>query len=289
MLSGHLRKLNGTYYIVLNLYDEKGRRKSPLINTNLSIKESPKKANKVLEQYKEFFDVDTYLKLGVKQLRTTNYQNRKTPVRITEEKISKRNEGENLTDYLLEFIEAQKREAAINTYGNQLLLIKNVINPFFSKYGLNLDEIEEKHIYEFYDYLQDDRKCGGNSVLHYHALLSKSFKYAKIRHLITKNPMEYVIKPKKAVFKSDILYEKENEVLLKLCENTDLKIPVYMACFYGMRRSEMLGLKWSTIDFESDMITVRHSVTTVELKMELCVEVSKTKQRHRLVIVHFPF
>lgn len=89
MLSGHLRKLKGTYYIVLNLYDEKGKRKSPLINTNLSIKESAKKANKVLEQYKEFFDVDTYLKLGVKQLRMTNYQNGKTSVRITEEKISK--------------------------------------------------------------------------------------------------------------------------------------------------------------------------------------------------------
>lgn len=78
--------------------------------------------------------------------------------------------------------------------------------------------------------------------------------------------MEYVIKPKKAVFKSDILNEKEIEVLLKLCENTDLKIPVYMACFYGMRRSEMLGLKWSAIDFESDMITVRHSVTNYRTK-----------------------
>ncbi|MEA4873991.1 hypothetical protein [Anaerorhabdus sp.] len=131
MLSGHLRKLKRTYYIVLNLYDEQGQRKSPLINTKLSTKESLKKVNKLLEQYKEYFDVDTYLKTGIKQLRTLSTNTEIEKPRISEAVESKRYDGEKFTDFLMEFIEVQKREVTINTYGEQLLSIKNVINSFF--------------------------------------------------------------------------------------------------------------------------------------------------------------
>ncbi|MPN37375.1 hypothetical protein SDC9_184892 [bioreactor metagenome] len=78
--------------------------------------------------------------------------------------------------------------------------------------------------------------------------------------------MEYIIKPKKALYKSEILNEKEVENLLKVCNGTMMKIPIYMACFYGLRRSEMLGLKWNAIDFESNTITVRYSVTNCRTK-----------------------
>ncbi|MCL2212586.1 MAG: site-specific integrase [Oscillospiraceae bacterium] len=35
---------------------------------------------------------------------------------------------------------------------------------------------------------------------------------------------------------------------------------VVLAIYYGLRRSEVLGLKWSTIDFENDTITISHTV-----------------------------
>lgn len=41
-----------------------------------------------------------------------------------------------------------------------------------------------------------------------------------------------------------------NEVI-----GTKLEIPVMIDCFYGFRRSEVIGLKWSAIDFEKDTIT----------------------------------
>ena len=36
---------------------------------------------------------------------------------------------------------------------------------------------------------------------------------------------------------------------------------ILLTVFYGLRRSEVLGLKWDAIDFENDTITIRHTVT----------------------------
>ena len=33
---------------------------------------------------------------------------------------------------------------------------------------------------------------------------------------------------------------------------------VIMAAFYGLRRSEVVGLKWDAIDFENETISIQH-------------------------------
>ena len=44
-----------------------------------------------------------------------------------------------------------------------------------------------------------------------------------------------------------------------------LELPVLVGAFYGMRRSEVLGLRWNAIDFERGTITVKHTVTSFNL------------------------
>ena len=41
------------------------------------------------------------------------------------------------------------------------------------------------------------------------------------------------------------------------------EIPIFLGAFYGLRRSEALGLKWDAIDFQNNTITIRHTVTSV--------------------------
>ncbi|MFR8547335.1 MAG: tyrosine-type recombinase/integrase [Lachnospiraceae bacterium] len=38
----------------------------------------------------------------------------------------------------------------------------------------------------------------------------------------------------------------------------------FMAAYYGLRRSEILGLKWSAIDFQKDILHIQHTVTSVK-------------------------
>ena len=62
------------------------------------------------------------------------------------------------------------------------------------------------------------------------------------------------------------------------------KATALFGAFYGLRRSEALGLKWDAIDFENDSITIRHTVTSVTLdgKVQLvAADTTKTKSSLR--------
>lgn len=72
--------------------------------------------------------------------------------------------------------------------------------------------------------------------------------------------------------------------MFEALRGTKLELPVLVAAFYGLRRSEALGLKWDTIDFERDTITIKHIVTNAKIdgKCEIvCADRAKTKSSLR--------
>lgn len=56
---------------------------------------------------------------------------------------------------------------------------------------------------------------------------------------------------------------KELNKLLEIVKNDVIEIPVFLAAYYGLRRSEVVGLKWSAIDFENDWIYINHTIVQV--------------------------
>ncbi len=52
--------------------------------------------------------------------------------------------------------------------------------------------------------------------------------------------------------------------LLRAAEGTELQAPVAAAVGTGLRRGELLGLRWTDIDFESGRLTVRRSIEVVK-------------------------
>lgn len=63
-----------------------------------------------------------------------------------------------------------------------------------------------------------------------------------------------------------------------------LELPIKLAAFYGLRRSEVLGLKWNAIDFDANTITIRHTVTACNLDgkhIEVVTDSTKTKSSMR--------
>lgn len=68
--------------------------------------------------------------------------------------------------------------------------------------------------------------------------------------------------------------------LFEISKGTKLEIPILFGAFYGMRRSETLGMKWDAIDFERDTITIRHTLTTVALDgKRITVAEDRTKNK----------
>ena len=80
--------------------------------------------------------------------------------------------------------------------------------------------------------------------------------------------------------------------MFELFKNDPAEFGVITASFYGLRRSEIVGLKWDAIDFERKTITIRHTVTevTLEGKTELIISDStKTQSSYRTLPLVAPF
>ena len=77
--------------------------------------------------------------------------------------------------------------------------------------------------------------------------------------------------------------QEEIKQLLECLNNEPMRIAVILTAYYGLRRSEVLGIKWSAIDWTENKITIRHKV--IENKLEggriEGHDVMKTKSSYR--------
>ena len=122
------------------------------------------------------------------------------------------------------------------------------------------------------------------TVIHYHANIHKALKYAVKMDLIPFNPADKVERPKKQRYIADYYRQEELERLLEASKDHPYSLLIQMTAFYGLRRSEALGLKWDAIDFERDTITIKHIVTNAKIdgKCEIvCADRAKTKSSLR--------
>ncbi|MGH2242732.1 tyrosine-type recombinase/integrase, partial [Enterococcus faecalis] len=67
--------------------------------------------------------------------------------------------------------------------------------------------------------------------------------------LISTNVTDKIRKPKKKQFVFQVYNQHEILKLLDILSEQKLYLVVLLTAFYGLRRSEVLGLKWSAIDF----------------------------------------
>lgn len=112
----------------------------------------------------------------------------------------------------------------------------------------------------------------------------KALKYAVKMDLIPFNPADKVERPKKQRYIADYYRQEELERLLEASKDHPYSLLIQMTAFYGLRRSEALGLKWDAIDFERDTITIKHIVTNAKIdgKCEIvCADRAKTKSSLR--------
>lgn len=189
------------------------------------------------------------------------------------------NEDMLFIDYMkkwLKMISASVEPTTLNGYKG---VINGRMTDYFQNKKITLQNIKPKHIQEFYQYLLDEG-ISGNTVKHYHANIRKALQYAMKTDIILSNPADKVDLPKIEEYKPKFYTSDEVKILLNEVIGTKLEIPVMIDCFYGFRRSEVIGLKWSAIDFENDTITIDHTITQSNGKL-IIRDKTKTKSSKR--------
>ena len=76
--------------------------------------------------------------------------------------------------------------------------------------------------------------------------------------------------------------------LLDIAKDDPIYILIVLSAYYGFRRSETLGMRWSAIDFENKTITVNHKVTELTENGKTIVY-TEDKLKPRLLFPNSPF
>jgi len=82
--------------------------------------------------------------------------------------------------------------------------------------------------------------------------------------LLLVNPVSAVTPPRPRHREMKVLDEAGIARLLAAVEETPIRIPVLLALACGMRRGEVLGLRWSDIDFAAGSLAVRQTLQEAE-------------------------
>lgn len=267
MIAGRLAKKNDYFYIVLSYSDNSGKRKEKWIKTGLKIRGNKAKADDMLLEYRSNFDVTTG-KLKSEQKEPMKFEPDPSDVLFG--------------DYLLSWCEDIKSTVELSTYAGYKLNIERVIAPYFNERKITLKNLTAHLIDEFYS--EKLKTVSANTVIHYHANIRKALQDAYKNDLVPCNYADKAHRPKKADFISNYYNRDELQLLFQAVKGKKIEFAVLMAGYYGMRRSEVCGLKWSNVDFEYKTITIKHTITTCTINgkyMRIAKDRAKTKKSIR--------
>ena len=242
MVAGHLQIKKDYYYMVLNLKDEQGHRKSKWLPTGIQAvgKKNEKKAQDMLLE--------------------TRCSYKESVIRSAELESARMSNTILFADYMLNWLSIIKNSVEEVTYAGYEGVVTKRIVPYFRKMGITLGNLTALDIERFYEYCFNTLGIKGSTVQHYHANLHKALKYAVKHNLIDSNPMEKVERPKSQKFVGSFYSVTELEQLFQVAKGDTVEFPILMAAFYGLRRSEIMGLRWQAIDFVGNTIMIDHTV-----------------------------
>lgn len=237
MVSGTLALKNGYYYAVLSYRDAAGKRHQKWVSTGLPQKGNKRRAEQELIRIRSEFEVP----------------------RVAGELSS----NMLFADYLDQWLEIVRARIKPATFGSYQRMVKSTDWPVFPQKGANLERTGGSHIQQFYT--EKLKTVTPNSVIHYHAVIYQALKYAMKTDMVPQNVAMKVDRPRKNSFQPTFLDAEQMQKLFEIVKGTRLELPVLIAAFYGLRRGEVLGLKWDAIDFERGTITIRHTVTSLQV------------------------
>lgn len=256
-MKGHIRRRGKqTWAIVLDLgRDANGKRRQKWH----SIKGSKKDAERELTRLLNEINIGTYVEPS--RMRFRDYLN------------------QWLRDYA-------KPRVSAKTYERYTQLVRDVSETLGDH---TLASLRPLQIQAFYaEKLESGRKDGKGglspqTVLHYHRLLHKALDQAVKWQLLARNPAEAVEPPRPPRTHMRALDETETAELLSKLYGSRLYMPVLLAVTTGMRRGELLALRWEDLDLNSGRAVVSRSLE--QTKKGLHFKSPKTDRSRRTVVL----
>ena len=165
------------------------------------------------------------------------------------------------------------------TYQGYEVQARAHILPYFDDLQIRLCDVDGETLQTYINVKAKFGRSDGHgglsavSLRQHKNVLNQTLKVAQRDGLIQTNPADLVVMPHAAQFTGTFYTEAQMRDLLTAVKNERLYPIIYVTALYGLRRSEVLGLKWDSINFAMQTLTIRHTVARVTK----VVEKNKTK------------
>jgi integrase len=186
-----------------------------------------------------------------------------------------------VSEYMDRFLEDVQRGAVReSTYSRDKYLVTNHVKPALGRVKLkNLSALHLQRLYRE----KRDAELSASTVQKIHHVLHKALVQAVRWDLIARNPADNVKAPTPTPKEMHPLSAHEARKLLEAAQGDRLEALYVLAIHTGMRRGELLGLKWSDVDLENSRIGTRRTLTRTDGGKRYTLGDPKTKRSHRTV------
>lgn len=164
-----------------------------------------------------------------------------------------------VANYLEEWLTSRERKIKASTVAGYRLLVRAHIVPVIG--SVPLSKLRPLHV----EKVQAAVRAKGlseTSVLHVHRCLFAALRQAVKWQLVARNVAEAVEAPKAERHRVRAMEPEDARRVLTAVVGTELEVPTVLALGTGMRRGEVLGLRWSDVDLETGQAQIVQQVTS---------------------------
>lgn len=173
--------------------------------------------------------------------------------------------GKTVSEVIQEYEENRLSIGRIekSSYKKDLTITKNYITPYLGDYFFS--SVDRNDIEEWLTELFN-RGLSSTTIRNAYAQLKKVYTYYYEREEIEKNPFKGIDAPKSGSGKKTHLTKEQMNAFISAV-GSEFDSPknamfcgCYLACYGGLRRGEICGLRWRNINFENATITIDSAV-----------------------------
>ncbi len=198
---------------------------------------------------------------------------------------------QTVAQFLTDWLEnVHRRRLRPRTYERYSEVVNLHIIPALGRY--QLQKLTAQHVQKFYTQ-KEDEGLASTTIHYYHSVLHNALNAAVKWGLIPKNVCDRVTPPRKERFDIKPLTEEQAQVFLTAVQGHKWEALFVLALATGMRRGELIGLKWQDINFKAGTLQVVRVLTRVPTKMpereHVYIEAEPKTEKSRRSIQLAPF
>lgn len=196
--------------------------------------------------------------------------------KVDEGLLQERSSG-TLEQFLREWLESRKHNLANTTKARYKQMIDHDVVPAIG--NIRLSNVTEDHIEKVYQ-IAHGRGLSKRSCLHIHRMLHKAFRDAVRRSRLTRNVVALVEAPRPEEREHISITPERVKLLIQTARGTRLEVPVAVSAVTGLRRGEILALRWRNVDLRKGTLYVAESLEqTREFGLRFKSPKSKSSKR----------